>query len=47
MGFFLIQISDNLAYTIVQPTTCDSNATGSITFITTSAALYSFDGGLS
>ena len=33
-------------YTIVQPTTCDSNATGSIT-ITTSAALYSFDGGLS
>ncbi|WP_413997682.1 T9SS type B sorting domain-containing protein [Flavobacterium sp. W1B] len=32
-------------YTIVQPTTCDSNATGSIT-ITTSAALYSFDGGL-
>jgi gliding motility-associated-like protein len=37
---------DNLAYTIVQPTTCDSNATGSIT-ITTSAALYSFDGGLS
>ncbi|MBF4508019.1 T9SS type B sorting domain-containing protein [Flavobacterium sp. JLP] len=33
------------AYTIVQPTTCDSNATGSIT-ITTSAALYSFDGGL-
>ncbi|KAF2330031.1 T9SS type B sorting domain-containing protein [Flavobacterium nitrogenifigens] len=32
-------------YTIVQPTTCDSNATGSIT-ITTPAALYSFDGGL-
>ncbi|MCD0473247.1 T9SS type B sorting domain-containing protein [Flavobacterium sp. EDS] len=32
-------------YTIVQPRTCDSNATGSIT-ITTSAALYSFDGGL-
>ncbi|WP_316633645.1 T9SS type B sorting domain-containing protein [uncultured Flavobacterium sp.] len=30
---------------IVQPTSCDSNATGSIT-ITTSAALYSFDGGL-
>ncbi|MFD2940543.1 Ig-like domain-containing protein [Flavobacterium notoginsengisoli] len=33
-------------YTIVQPTTCDSNATGSIT-ITTPAASYSFDGGLS
>ncbi|HEY1195878.1 T9SS type B sorting domain-containing protein [Flavobacterium sp.] len=37
---------NTLNYTIVQPTTCDSNATGSIT-ITTSAALYSFDGGLS
>ncbi|WP_163408372.1 Ig-like domain-containing protein [Flavobacterium ajazii] len=34
------------AYTIVQPTTCDSNATGSIS-IKTSAAFYSFDGGLS
>ncbi|AWK07214.1 hypothetical protein HYN56_24485 [Flavobacterium crocinum] len=33
-------------YTIVQPTICDSNATGSIT-ITTAADLYSFDGGLS
>lgn len=37
---------DPPTYTITHPTTCDSNATGSIT-ITTSAALYSFDGGLS
>lgn len=36
---------DGPTYTMVQPMTCDSNATGSIT-ITTSAALYSFDGGL-
>jgi len=36
---------DAPTYTMVQPMTCDSNATGSIT-ITTSAALYSFDGGL-
>ncbi|MBF4472895.1 T9SS type B sorting domain-containing protein [Flavobacterium sp. HJJ] len=36
---------DTPTYSIVQPTTCDSNATGSIT-ITTSAAYYSFDGGL-
>ncbi|GGF12322.1 T9SS type B sorting domain-containing protein [Flavobacterium limi] len=34
-----------LAYTIVQPTTCDTNANGSIT-ITTPADFYSFDGGL-
>ena len=37
---------DTPSYTIVQPTTCDSNATGSIT-IKTAAALYSFNGGLS
>ncbi len=36
----------DLTYTIEQPTNCDSNATGSIT-IKSSAALYSFDGGLS
>ncbi|MFH6994334.1 T9SS type B sorting domain-containing protein [Flavobacterium sp. FlaQc-48] len=41
-----LNVLNTPTYTIVQPTTCDSNATGSIT-ITTSAALYSFDGGLS
>ncbi|PBJ14524.1 T9SS type B sorting domain-containing protein [Flavobacterium sp. ACN6] len=37
---------DAPTYTMVQPMTCDSNAAGSIT-ITTSAAFYSFNGGLS
>lgn len=37
---------DTPAYRIVQPTTCDSNATGSITIISL-ADFYSFDGGVS